>query len=115
MKAKTHFQFINEAYLDREGELHDFNEPSQGELIIADYGHSLQEFLDDLGANKIRLRIDDNLINVTFEYRGIDYRLVFDYDNMSAMVASGETEIYQGSMHSFITAASTNGLEFLNN
>jgi hypothetical protein len=114
MKAKTYFQFINEAYLDHEGELHDFNEPSREELIIADYGHSLQEFLDDLGATQIKLRIDDQIINVTFEYSNINYRLVFDYTDMSATISSGSTEIYQGSMASFISAANANGLNFLN-
>lgn len=114
MKVKNYFQFINEAHVDQDGELHDFNEPTRAELIIADYGHSLQEFLNDLGADSIRLRIDGQMINVKFRYSNISYRLVLDYDNMEVTISSEDTQIYQGPITGFISAASANGLEFLN-
>jgi hypothetical protein len=115
-RAKTYHEFINEAYIDDSGELQDFNYPSEDEpeFQIIDHAQRIQEYLEDVGAERVRLHVDGGKIRLKFKYGMPDYLLELDLDEDTAYLSIGKMLIYEDSIDSFFDLLSSNGLEFLN-
>ena len=121
-RAKTYRQFINEAYIDDSGELQDFEAPrgDEYEYQILEQAQRIQEYLEEAGAHRVRLKIDDPNILIKFNYSGTDYRMSLDLDTgTSIIVAVGGTdnaayEVYNDSTNSLFDLLASTGLEFLN-
>jgi hypothetical protein len=115
-KAKTYQQFINEAYIDDSGELRDFDQPSgnEPEFQLLDHAQRIQEYLEDSGANRVRLRVRGGVIEFTFNYAGSNYLLELDLDENLALLSIGRIIVYEDSADSFFDLIAANGLEFLN-
>lgn len=115
-KAKTYQQFINEAYIDDSGELRDFDQPQgdEPEFQLLDHAQRIQEYLEESGANRVRLRIREGVIEFTFNYSGSNYLLKLDLDENRALLSIGRILVYEDSADSFFDLIAANGLEFLN-
>ena len=119
-RAKTYQEFINEAYIDDSGELRDFEAPSEddNEYQLLDHAQRIQEYLEESGAEGVRLHVDGGRIFLKFNYGGIDYRMHLDLDsNDAAILASygnGIVEVYRDTLDSLFDLLSSTGLEFLN-
>lgn len=112
----TYLQFINEAYIDDSGELRDFDQPSgnEPEFQLLDHAQRIQEYLEESGANRVRLRVRGGAIEFTFNYSGSNYLLELDIDENSALLSIGRILVYEDSADSFFDLIAANGLEFLN-
>lgn len=115
-KAKTYAQFINEAYIDDSGELRDFDQPQDDDIEyqLLDHAHRIQEYLEESGASRVRLRIMEGIIKFTFNYRESNYLLDLDLDQNRALLSMGRILVYEDSADSFFDLIAANGLEFLN-
>ena len=115
-KAKTYQQFINEAYIDDSGELRDFDQPQgdEPEFQLLDHSHRIQEYLEESGADRVRLRVRGGVIEFTFNYSGSKYLLELDIDENLALLSIGIIIVYEDSADSFFDLIAANGLEFLN-
>lgn len=115
-RAKTYQQFINEAYIDDSGELRDFDQPQgdEPEFQLLDQAQRIQEYLEESGANRVRLRVIGGILKFTFEYSGSNYILELDIDENIALLSIGRILIYEDSGDSFFDLLAANGLEFLN-
>jgi hypothetical protein len=119
-RAKTYKQFINEAYIDDSGNLQDFNYPSDSdhEYQILDHAYRILEYLEDSGAEKVRLYVNDELVIFNFVYIGVRYTLTLNLDleesNIEASTSQGKIEVFNGSTSSLFDLISSTGLEFLN-
>jgi hypothetical protein len=115
-RAKTYLQFINEAYIDDFGELRDFNYPSEDEpeFQVLNQAQIISEYLEESGAERVKIGIDDEIIDFKFKYRGYQYVLVLNLDTDSAFVSTGNELIYHDNLNSFFDLLAAVGLEFLN-
>lgn len=115
-KAKTYQQFINEAYIDDSGELRDVEFPKGGDydFDMLDHAQRIQEYLEDSGADRVRLQVMEGNIKFTFDYNGSSYLLELDLDENRALLSMGRILVYEDSADSFFDLIAANGLEFLN-
>ena len=115
-RAKTYRQFINEAYIDDSGELQDFEAPREDghEYQIIDHAHRIQEYLEESGAEEVRLQVREGIIKFKFSYSGLDYHMELDLDLNLAVLSIGEIIIYEDSADSLFDLLASKGLEFLN-
>jgi hypothetical protein len=118
--AKTYQQFINEAYIDDSGELQDFNYPDESDYDyqMLDHAQRIQEYLEESGAEDVRLQVDEGIIFLKFNYEGIDYRMHLDLDSNSAVISVSygkePVEVYRDTIDSLFDLLTSTGLEFLN-
>jgi len=115
-KIKTYHQFINEAYVDDSGELQDFEAPSEDdyEFQLLDHAHRIQEYLEDSGAEGVRLSLLGGVIKFKFDYSGSNYTLMLDLDENSVSLMFGRIPVYEDSADAFFDLLAVKGLEFLN-
>ena len=119
-RAKTYQEFINESYIDDSGELRDFEAPSEddNEYQVLDHAQRIQEYLEESGADGVRLHVDGGLIILKFNYGGLDYRMHLDLDSNEAVILATYTrepvEVYRDSLDSLFDLLASTGLEFLN-
>lgn len=119
-KAKTYNQFINEAHVDKYGELYDFTPPSDNdpEIRIIDEIEKITDFINNEGAEIQSTLYNDGIVKIGFEYFGAEYLMILDLDTNSAEVRAftrrGERiEVYTGSMDELFDVLAQNGLSFL--
>jgi hypothetical protein len=115
-QIKTYNQFINEAYIDDSGELRDFDQPQgdEPEFQLLDHAQRIQEYLEESGANRVRLRVRGGVMEFTFNYNDSKYLLELNIDENQADLSLGEILVYEDSVDSFFDLLAANGLEFLN-
>jgi hypothetical protein len=115
-RAKTYYQFITEAYIDDSGELQDFVYPRGDELEfeLLDHAHRIQEYLEESGAERVRLHVDGGIIEFTFNYSGSNYLLELNLDENYVILNIGRIIVYEDSADSFFDLLSSQGLKFLN-
>lgn len=115
-RAKTYFQFINEAYIDDSGELRDIEFPREGDydFDMLDHAQRIQEYLEESGANRVRLHVRGGTVEFMFEYSGSNYLLEIDLDENRAYLSIGRILVYEDTADSFFDLLAANGLEFLN-
>ena len=115
-QIKTYQQFINEAYIDDSGELRDFDQPQgdEPEFQLLDHAQRIQEYLEESGADRVRLRVREGVIEFTFNYSGSNYLLELDLDENRALLSIGRILVYEDSADSFFDLIAATGLEFLN-
>lgn len=122
MKALTFNKFINEAYVDAEGQLGDFelDPQEQYELDMYDYIEEIKEFLSEADAQDIEHDLSEGDLKFEFKYYEEKYSLHLDLDEDRGMVVhysySGNepTIIYNGNLDSLIDLLKYKGLSFLN-
>jgi len=114
-RAKTYCQFINEAYIDSSGELQDFEAPGEDdyEFQLLDHAQRIQEYLEESGADRVRLMVDGGVIRLKFEYQGSLYIMELDIDNDVATVRLDQIIIPEDSVDSIFDLLASTGLEFL--
>jgi hypothetical protein len=112
----TYRQFINEAYIDASGELQDFEYPrgDESQFQLIDHAHRIQEYLEESGANRVRLKVDGGILEFKFNYGGSNYLLKLDIDEDRVYLSIGSMIIYEDSTDSFFDLIAETGLEFLN-
>ena len=90
-RARTFNQFINEAYLDDSGELQDFDAPrgDEYEYQLLEQAQRVQEYLEEAGANRVRLKIDDPHILLKFNYAGTILSISYFLNFISRMIYNG--------------------------
>ena len=115
-RIKTYQEFINEAYVDSSGELQDFEAPGEDdyEFQLLDHAQRIQEYLEESGAEKVRLKTHEGVIELKFEYRGSHYLMELDLDANQAYISIGRIIIYEESADSLFDLLASKGLEFLN-
>lgn len=115
-RAKTYNEFINEAYVDASGELQDFTPLSKDnyDVVLTDEASRLRDFLEEVGADGVRLSVDDPYITIIFRYGYNRYFSRIDLEEETIEIYSEGTEIYSDSLDSFIDVVNANGLDFLN-
>ena len=115
-RVLTYRQFINEAYIDDSGELQDFEYPrgDEPEFELLDHAHRIQEYLEESGANRVRLKVDGGILEFKFNYSGSNYLLKLDIDGDRAYLSTESMIIYEDSADSFFDLLAETGLEFLN-
>ena len=121
-RALTYRQFINEAYLDDSGELHDFDAPTGDEYDhqILDHAQRIQEYLEESGAKHVKLRVDDPYILFSFKYRHHSYRMNIDLDSQTTLIVltggqhNAAYPIFNDSTDTLFDLLASTGLEFLN-
>lgn len=114
-RAKKYQEFINEAYIDSSGELQDFEAPGEDdyEFQLLDHAQRIQEYLEESGAERVRLNVNEGLIKLKFEYGGSRYIMELDIDNDIATVSLGQVTLYEDSVESIFDLLAATGLEFL--
>ena len=112
----TYQQFINEAYIDDSGELRNIEFPRGGDydFDMFDHAQRIQEYLEESGANQVRLQVMGGILEFTFNYNGSSYLLELDLDENRALLSIGRILVYEDSLDSFFDLIAANGLEFLN-
>ena len=116
MKAKTYRQFINEAYIDDSGKLQDFD-PSMDDSYdsqLVDEADALRDFLEEEGAMRVKVSVDDPYIFITFNYEYLTYYTKIDPEKEEIEIYTNHVEIYSDSIDSFIELVKANGLDALN-
>lgn len=115
-KAKTYAQFINEAYVDDSGELHDFDQPNEDEpdFQIIDHANRIQEYLEESGAENVRGTVGNGIIEIKFKYSGSNHLLEINLDENKAYLSIGNFLVYEDSADSFFDLLAETGLKFLN-
>ncbi len=123
-RAKTYFKFINEAYINREGELEglDFSPEEKAELEIYDELNVISEFLEDSGAREVK--IDTSLQNdekylffFVFNSQKFEMLLNLETDEVVLFNLSGRgeepIEQYRSDASEFFDLLRNTGLNFL--
>ncbi|CAB4159395.1 hypothetical protein UFOVP699_131 [uncultured Caudovirales phage] len=123
-RAKTYFKFINEAYINREGELEglDFSPEEKAELEIYDELNVISEFLEDSGAREVK--IDTSLQNdekylffFVFNSQKFEMLLNLETDEVVLFNLSGRgeepIEQYRSDANEFFDLLRNTGLDFL--
>lgn len=64
-RAKTYRQFINEAYIDQEGELRDLD---LSDIPVMEEMSNLVHYLEDSGARAVTIETDEDIVKIRFEY-----------------------------------------------
>ncbi len=64
-RAKTYNQFINEAYIDQEGELRDLD---LSDIPVMEEMSNLVHYLEDSGARAVTIETDEDIVKIRFEY-----------------------------------------------
>ncbi len=116
MKAKTYRQFITEAHIDVSGELQDFD-PSMDDSYdsqLVDEADALRDFLEEEGAMRVKVSVDDPYIFITFNYEYLTYYTKIDPEKEEIEIYTNHVEIYSDSIDSFIELVKANGLDALN-
>ena len=116
MKAKTYNQFINEAHVDASGELQDFD-PSMDDnydSYLADDAVEFSEFIEEEGATRVKISIDDPYFFITFDYEQRTYFTKVDPEEEYISIYTNEVEVYADSIDNFIELVKANGLGALN-
>jgi ABC-type uncharacterized transport system substrate-binding protein len=116
MKAKTYRQFINEAHVDASGELQEFD-PSMDDnydSYLVDDAVEFREFIEEEGATRVKISINDPYFFITFDYEQRTYFTKVDPEEENISIYTNEVEVYSDSIDSFIELAKANGLGALN-
>jgi hypothetical protein len=116
MKAKTYRQFITEAHIDVSGELQDFD-PAMDDSYdsqLVDEADTLRDFLEEEGAMRVKVSVDDPYIFITFNYEYLTYYTKIDPEKEEIEIYTNHVEIYSDSIDSFIELVKANGLDALN-
>lgn len=123
MKVKGFNEFINEddAYIDSEGELKDFefNQQEKSEIKIYDEMMYIVDFLEDAGANHVKPEYYEGMMKFPFKYNLEDYEIFIDIDDdyatlmkYSSPFSKGDT-IYDGPAEDLFELLKSQGLSFL--
>ena len=114
-RIKTYQEFINEAYIDSSGELQDFEAPGEDdyEFQLLDHAQRIQEYLEESGADRVRLTVHEGVIELKFEYEGSNYFMELDIDSDIATISLGQVVIYEDSVDAIFDLLAATGLEFL--
>jgi hypothetical protein len=82
MKALTFNQFINEAYVDSEGNLKDFDftEDEKVEFESIESIENIKKMLSSHGANVIKHQVQGPIFAILFKYMGETFVLQFNLD-----------------------------------
>jgi hypothetical protein len=118
-RALTFRSFLNEAYVDSEGELRDFEFTPDEEFEIGAFEdiQSWKEFLRDSGAYSIRHDVDGKLMRFYFSFDLAKYAIVFDLDGAAAGLyrmrsAPSRYELLHSSeLRDFVDSLKIDGLE----
>ena len=115
-------QFINEdAYIDSEGELRDFefSDQEKHEYSMYDEMMPIVDFLEDSGAKRVEPDYFNGMMKFSFKYSGESYEIFIDLDSdyatlmkYSSPLSKGDT-IYDGPADSLFDLLKHKGLSFL--
>lgn len=116
-RALSFLGFLNEAYVDREGRLQDFEFSPKGDYTIEMQVHidQIGEFLKSVGAKRLVSHHDDaGIVSFNFAYRGEPYFLSINLDNDRALFShvGDEEPIFSGPTESLIDLLTVKGLDF---
>jgi hypothetical protein len=118
----TYIKFLYEAHIDLFGELQDFDEPrgDEPEYEVLAHAERIQEFLEESGADRVKLTVLDGKIILKFTYFEMRYDMRIDLDQEETQIivvpneSSEPVEIYNGSTNSLFDMLGEHGLSFLN-
>jgi hypothetical protein len=121
-RASKYRYFLDESYIDLFGELQDFDEPrgDEPEYEVLAHAERIQEFLEESGADRVKLTILDGKIILKFTYFEMRYDMRIDLDQEETQIivvpneSSEPVEIYNGSTNSLFDMLGEHGLSFLN-
>lgn len=116
-RALSFLDFLNEAYVDREGQLHDFELYPKDDYALEMQVHidQIGEFLESLGARQIIHDMDDaGVVSFNFMYRGEPYFLGIDLDRDQAIFShrADSEPIFSGPTESLIDLLTVKGFDF---
>jgi hypothetical protein len=111
-RAKTYNQFINEAYIDQEGELRGLD---LSDIPVMEEMSGLVSYLEDNGARSVTVETDEDIVAVRFEYalRRFIIELDLEQDITTLSEARREAEplvILQLESNSFFDLLAVKGL-----
>ena len=120
IRIKTYREFINEAYVDRSGELHDFEAPSDQDVELMSQANNIKDFLEENGAEKVGMEVldDARIFRFRFKYVFTEYFLYLNWetDQADLYFITPDREMEEHSsypMDSFFDLLSAKGLNFL--
>jgi hypothetical protein len=121
-RAKKYRYFLEEAHIDLFGELQDFDAPKgdEPEYEVLAHAERIQEFLEEAGADRVKLTILDGKIILKFTYFEMRYDMRIDLDQEETQLivvpneSSEPVEIYNGPTDSLFDMLGEHGLSFLN-
>lgn len=111
-RAKTYGQFINEAYIDQEGELRDLD---LSDIPVMEEMSNLVHYLEDSGARAVTVETDEDIVTVRFDYalRKFTIEVDLEQDITTLSEARREAEplvILQLESNSFFDLLAAKGL-----
>ena len=119
-RVKTYRQFINEAYINQQGELHDFEAPSDQDVEVMSQANNIKDFLEENGAEKVGMEVIDDarIFRFRFKYVFTEYFLYLNWETDQAdlyfMTQDREMEEHSSyPMDGFFDLLSAKGLNFL--
>jgi hypothetical protein len=121
-RAKKYRYFLEEAHIDLFGELQDFDAPKgdEPEYEVLAHAERIQEFLEEAGADRVKLTLLDGKIILKFTYFEMRYDMRMDLDSEETRLtvmpneSSELVEIYNGPTDALFDMLSEYGLTFLN-
>jgi hypothetical protein len=121
-RAKKYRYFLEEAHIDLFGELQDFDAPrgDEPEYEVLAHAERIQEFLEESGADQVKLTLLDGKIILKFTYFEMRYDMRIDLDQEETQLivvpneSSEPVEIYNGPTDSLFDMLGEHGLSFLN-
>lgn len=117
--AKSFSRFINEAYVDSDGQLRDFRftPDEEFELGIFDNIQDIKVFLEDQGAYGVKHSVDGSKVYFYFQVDLTRYSIILDLENSFAMLqkerkAPTRVEtLYAGDLRDFTEILAVDGLK----
>ncbi len=114
-KAITNFkQFINESWVDKEGELGDFEFSQQDHADAENYAEldEISDFLKDEGATNVKFDVEGDQVEFLFNYREFELLLQLDLESDECLLTTLDhsEKIYRGTGSEFFSTVGEVGL-----
>jgi hypothetical protein len=114
-KAITKFkQFINESWVDQEGELGDFEFNRQDHADADNYAEldEISDFLKDEGATGVKFDVEGDQVEFLFNYREFELLLQLDLESDECLLTTLDhsEKIYRGTGSEFFSTVGEVGL-----
>jgi hypothetical protein len=111
-RAKTYSQFINEAYIDQEGELRDLD---LSDIPVMEEMSNLVHYLEDSGARAVTVETDEDIVTVRFDYALCKFTIEVDLEQDITTLSEARREaeplvILQLESNSFFDLLAAKGL-----
>jgi hypothetical protein len=118
--AKTYNNFISEAHITPEGNLEGFelDNNDKYEIEVMEQAEQIREFLEAEGAEKVRPRVMNEILRISFTYSFNRYSMHLNLDSGEAVIFITDREevpqkIFSDSTDSLFDLMAVKGLSFL--